>query len=131
MIPSSSMKFSTYLMTTFVVLTTLSVLIILAALNLHFGKRVESEFNKKLLAQKGQVEIILKNRISAIRRASNDIVSDNIIRVTVMLSAKSQLEERLIQSYPSKNGAYHFLEKEGEASIIPENYPGISEKLID
>jgi PAS domain S-box-containing protein len=62
---------------------------------------------------------------------SDDIVSDNIIKVTVMLGNKSRLQERLIQFYPSKNGVYHFIEREDEASIIPENYPGISKKLID
>ncbi len=59
-------RFSTYLVTTFVALTTLSVFVILIALYGYFGKRVESEFRKKILAEKGQVEIILNNRISSI-----------------------------------------------------------------
>ena len=42
-------------MTTFVVLVTLSVVVILATIYRYFGKKVESEFFEKLQAQKGQV----------------------------------------------------------------------------
>jgi RNA-splicing ligase RtcB len=58
-------RFSAYLVTTFVVLVTLSVVVILATIYRYFGKKVESEFFEKLQAQKGQVEIILKNRLSS------------------------------------------------------------------
>ena len=39
-------------MATFVVLVSLSVIVMLAALHRYFGKQVESEFYEKLLAQK-------------------------------------------------------------------------------
>ena len=93
-------RFSTYLVATFVMLASLSVFVILIALYGYFGKRVESEFRKKILAEKGQVEIILNNRISSIADMLKNLGSDNIIRVTVMLDGKSQLQERVSEFYP-------------------------------
>jgi len=124
-------KFSTYLMTTFVVLVSLSMLLILGALHRYFGKQVESEFYEKLLAQKGQVEIILKNRFSEIRQVLQDLGSDNIILVTVMLEAKTQLQDRIIQNYPPKNGVYCFVKKIGETSPAPGGYPALPPGLIE
>jgi len=124
-------RFSTYLVTTFVVLATIAVFVILVALYGYFGKRVESEFRKKILAEKGQVEIILNNRIAGIRGMLKELGSDNIIRVTVMLDGKSQLKERVSEFYPSREGVYFFVKKQGEKSVIPETYPQISRKLID
>jgi two-component system cell cycle sensor histidine kinase/response regulator CckA len=124
-------RFSTYLMTAFVVLVSLSVIIILGTIYRYFGKKVESEFYEKLRAQKGQVEIILNNRISSIISLLKDLGSDNIIRVTVMLNIASNLEERITQYYPSTDGVYHFVKKVGEKSIVPEKYPGLSEQIIE
>jgi PAS domain S-box-containing protein len=124
-------RFSTYLVATFVTLATLSVFVILIALYGYFGKRVESEFRKKILAEKGQVEIILNNRISSISGMLKDLGSDNIIRVTVMLDGKSQLQERVSEFYPSREGVYFFVKKQGDNSVIPETYPQLSTKLID
>jgi PAS domain S-box-containing protein len=118
-------------MTAFVVLVSLSVIIILGTIYRHFGKKVESEFYQKLRAQKGQIEIILNNRISSIISLLNDLGSDNIIRVTVMLNIASNLEERITQYYPSADGVYHFVKKVGEKSIVPEKYPGLSEQIIE
>ena len=124
-------RFSTYLMAAFVILVSLSVVIILGTVYRYFGKKVESEFYEKLQAQKGQVEIILNNRISSIISLLKDLASDNIIRVTVMLNTTSNLEERITQYYPSDNGIYHFVRKVGEKSIVPEKYPGLSEQIIE
>jgi PAS domain S-box-containing protein len=124
-------RFSTYLVTTFAVLATLSVIVIVIALYGYFNKRVESEFRKKILAEKGQVEILLNNRISSISIRLKDLGADNIIRVTVMLDGKSQLEERVSEFYPSKEGVFFFVKKQGERSIIPAAYSNISEELID
>ena len=124
-------RFSTYLVTTFVALATLSVFVILIALYGYFGKRVESEFRKKILAEKGQVEIILNNRISGIAGMLKDLGSDNIIRVTVMLDGKSQLQERVSEFYPSREGVYFFVKKQGDNSLIPEIYPQLSTRLMD
>lgn len=124
-------RFSTYLVTTFVVLVTLSVAIILTTIYRYFGKKVESEFFEKLQAQKGQVEIILKNRLSLIAEKLAILGSDNIIRVTLMLDVKSNLKDRITQFYPPQDGVYHFIKKVGEQSVVPADYPGISSQLID
>ncbi len=124
-------RFSTYLVATFVMLASLSVFVILIALYGYFGKRVESEFRKKILAEKGQIEIILNNRISSIADKLKDLGSDNIIRVTVMLDGKSQLQERISEFYPSREGVYFFVKKQGHHSVIPEAYPQLTAKLID
>jgi PAS domain S-box-containing protein len=124
-------RFSTYLVATFVMLASLSVFVILIALYGYSGKRVESEFRKKILAEKGQIEIILNNRISSIADKLKDLGSDNIIRVTVMLDGKSQLQERISEFYPSREGVYFFVKKQGHHSVIPEAYPQLTAKLID
>jgi len=126
----SKKRFSTYLMTAFVVLAGMLVVVILGTIYRHFGKKVESEFYEKLRAQKGQVEIILHNRISSIISNLNDMASDNIIRVTVMLNVVSNLEERIRQYYPSNNGVYHFVKRMGENSIVPPKFPELTEELI-
>ena len=118
-------------MTTFAALATLSVVVIVIALYGYFDKRVESEFRKKILAEKGQVEIILHNRISSISSLLKDLGSDNIIRVTVMLDGKSQLQERVSEFYPAREGVHFFVKKQGEKAVIPESYPDVSKSLID
>jgi PAS domain S-box-containing protein len=128
---SNKKRFSTYLVTTFVALATLSVLVLLIALYGYFGKRVESEFRKKVLAEKGQVEIILNNRISTINDMLKDLGSDNIIRVTVMLDGKSQLQERISEFYPPQEGVYFFVRKQSDHSIVPQAYPQLSPNLVD
>jgi len=123
--------FSTYLVTTFAALATLSVVVIVIALYGYFNKRVETEFRKKILAEKGQIEIILNNRISSIRSLLKDLGSDNIIKVTVMLDGKSQLEERVLEFYPGRAGVHFFVKKQGEKAVIPESYPEVPKILID
>jgi len=124
-------RFSTYLVATFAVLATLAVVVIIIALYGYFDKRVESEFRKKILAEKGQVEILLNNRISSISSLLKDLGSDNIIRVTVMLDGKSQLEERVSEFYPSRSGVHFFVKKQGEETVIPESYPDVPKNLIE
>ncbi len=60
-----------------------------------------------------------------------DLGSDNIIRVTVMLDGKSQLQERVSEFYPSREGVYFFVKKQGDKSVIPETYPQLSTNLMD
>jgi PAS domain S-box-containing protein len=122
--------FSTYLVTTFAALATVSVVVIVIALYGYFDKRVEAEFRKKILAESGQVEIILNNRISSIDSLLTDLGSDNIIRVTVMLDGKSQLKERVSEFYPSREGVHFFVRKQGEKTVIPESYPAVSKNMI-
>jgi len=123
--------FATHLVTTFAALATLSVVVIVIALYGYFNKRVEAEFRKKILAENGQVEIILSNRIAGINSLLNDLGSDNIIRVTVMLDGKSQLKARVSEFYPAREGVHFFVKKQGEKTVIPDSYPDVSQSLID
>ncbi len=123
-------RFSTVLMTTIIVLVAMSVVIILGVLSEHFSRRVESEFHKKLRAQQGQAEILIDNRFADIRNVLDNLAADNTIRVTVMLGARSQLKQRLTQTYPSGSGAYYFVQKYGDESIFPQSYSGLSQELI-
>ncbi len=118
-------RFSAVLMTTVVALVTVSVVVVLLVLNNFLGERVEAEFQKKLLAERGQVEILIENRLSEVRKLLEDFTSDNTIRVTMMLDAKSKLIDRIKQSYPPENGVYPFIQMEGTNSIFPENYLGL------
>lgn len=124
-------RFSTYLVTTFVVLTTLSVVVILGALYSYFGKQVETEFRKKILAEKGQVEILLNSRLASISNRLKEVGADNIIRVTVMLDGHSQLKQRIAEFYPSREGVFFFVSKAGHTAVIPDHYPGLAPALIN
>ena len=117
-------------MVTVILLVTISVVIILGVLNSYFSKRVDSAFHDKLRAQKGQVEILINNRLADIRNTLRNLASDNAIRVTVMLGAQEQLSESISQSYASGSGAYYFIQKYDDKSIYPSKYPGLSSEFI-
>ena len=106
-------RFSTYLIATYVILATVSVVVILAALYVYFDTRVESEFYKKIRAQRVQGELIINNRIADIKDVLKNLSLDNTLRVTLMLGAKSKLKERILQFYPSEDGVYYFVKKSG------------------
>ena len=124
-------RFSSHLMKAVVILVTGSVLLISGMLYIYFGKKLESEFNKKMLAQKGQIEIILKNRITEVKNRLGDLSSDNTIRVTMMMGKPSQLNKVLKQSYPARASLYFFAKKRDQLLIYPETHPGISNKILD
>jgi PAS domain S-box-containing protein len=124
-------RFSTYLIATYVILATVSVVVILAALYVYFDTRVESEFYKKIRAQRVQGELIINNRIADIKDVLKNLSLDNTLRVTLMLGAKSKLKERIMQFYPAEDGVYYFVKKSGEKAYFPEKYSGISEETID
>ena len=117
-------------MVTVISLVTISVAIILGVLNSYFSKRVDSAFHDKLRAQKGQVEILINNRLADIRNTLRNLADDNAIRVTVMLGAQEQLSESISQTYPSGSGAYYFIQKYDDKSIYPSEYPGLSSEFI-
>ena len=123
-------RFSTILMMTIIVLVVVSVLISLGLLNRYFNHRVELEFQKKLHAQRGQVEILIKNRLADIQKILKDLSSDNTIRVTLLLGADAQLNERLGQYNHGVDGVYPFIRKIEDGSILPEVYPGISKAFM-
>ena len=75
----ASRKFSTMLMITIISLVTISVAVVLYVMNGSLNKRVEDEFRKKLQAEKGQIELLIKNRLDEI---------DNLIYTRMTLSEK-------------------------------------------
>ena len=124
-------RFSTVLMATIIALATLSVILVLGVLNRHFNRRVELEFENSLNAQKGQVEILIQNRIANIRKALEEFSDDNTIRVTVMLGVDKQLTERITQDYPVLNGVYFFVQKRGNPGISPLRYDDLPAEIIE
>jgi len=129
-IPEARQRFSTLLTTVIVVLATVSVIVILLVLGSHFNAGVEREYRKKLHAQKGQVEIRLQNRFADIQKRLRDLAEDNAVRVTMMLDAGVQLEERLLLNYPPENGVYFFVKKKGRTQTLPRSYPGMSKNVV-
>jgi len=128
--PEVRRRFSTLLTAVLVVLATVSVVTILLVLGSHFNTGVEREYRKKLRAQKGQVEIRLQNRFSDIQKQLRDLAEDNAVRVTMMLNAGMQLEERILLNYPPENGVYFFVRKKGDTQTLPRFYPGLSDRLV-
>ena len=128
--PKTRRRFSRILMTTIISLVTISVVVVLSVLNRYLSKRVEDEFRKELRVQKGQIEILIRNRISEVKNATEDFSSDNTIRVTMMLDAKSKLIQHITQSYPSAQGIYYFVQQKGFQSIFPDHYEGLSKEAV-
>ncbi len=118
--PKGRRRFSTVLMATIISLVTLSVFASLFVLNEYFSRRVDVEFQKKIRAQKGQVELLINNRMASIDAVLRELSSDNTIRVTVMLGAGDQLSEHITQSYPGGNGAYYFVQNYSDRTICPK-----------
>lgn len=128
---SARIRFSTLLMTTIVLLVTAAVAVNLFALNQYFVKSVQTEFFDKLRAQKGQVNILLESRIAEVRNSLENLVENNAVRVTLMLNAEEQLEEKILEAYPATGGINLFVEIMSADRIIPQSYPGFSSVLIE
>lgn len=124
------LRFSTVLMVAIVFLVAVSVLISIGILNRYFSRRVELEFQNKLHAQKGQVEILIKNRLADVQKILADLSSDNTIRVTMLLKAEDQLKEGLARHVRPEQGVYPFIRKPTGGAILPELYPGISKAFL-
>ncbi len=124
------LRFSTVLVVTIVCLVGVSVLTSIGILNRYFSKRVELEFQNKLHAQKGQVEILINNRLAGVQESLVDLSSDNTIRVTLLLKAEDQLKEGLARHLRPGQGVYPFIRKVNGGSILPETYPGLSQEFL-
>ncbi len=122
--------FSTHLMTSVVILVTGSVVLISAVLYFYFGKRLESEFQTKMLAQKGQVETILKARLAELSKMVTDLSEDNSLRVTMMMDDTSQMEEQARQFYSGTHGVSFYVQKTGQDPFYPLIHPNLSESII-
>ncbi len=122
--------FSTHLMTSVVILVTGSVVLISAVLYFYFGKRLESEFRTKMLAQKGQVETILNGRLAELSKTVTDLSEDNSLRVTMMMDDTSQMEEQARQFSSGAHGVSFYVQKIGQDPFYPLVHPNLSEAII-
>ncbi len=133
--PVQQKRFSTHLMTTIILLVTGSIILISGLLYIYFQKRLKSEFNNKILAQKGQIETILDNRITAVKTLLQSVSSDNTIRFTAKMGNILQLEERLKHFNSIPEPIYFYVTKQNEQSIYPKDrlnlFVGIEEILFD
>ncbi|MBW1938989.1 MAG: PAS domain S-box protein [Deltaproteobacteria bacterium] len=128
-------RFSTHLTTTIIILVTGSIILISGMLYISFQQRLKSEFNNKLLAQKGQIEIILDKRIAEVKGLLQSLSSDNTIRFAAEMGNISQLEERLKHFNSSPEPIYFYVTKQNEQAIYPKDrlnlFVGIEEILFD
>ena len=118
MIRKKPVLFSTHLMTSVVILVTGSVALISIVLSIYFSQRLESEFKKKILAQKGQAETILKNRLADIEKRVHALSTDNSLRVTMMMDDTIQIEERAKQFYSEIQGLSFYIKKQGHRTDL-------------
>ncbi|MGD9160883.1 MAG: PAS domain S-box protein, partial [Desulfobacteraceae bacterium] len=123
-------RFSTVLMLTITSLVTVSVVVVLFVLNGYFNERVETEFRKKLHAEKGQIEILIKKRIDDVKKVLDDLSTDNSIRVHMMLDARPKLLERIRQTYPPDSGVYAFIQKGNTDMVTPQSYNSLSKETV-
>jgi PAS domain S-box-containing protein len=123
-------RFSSFLMTSFVSQAAGCVLLISLCLYFYFDSRITGEFRDKLRAQQGQAELILEKRMDEVQRRLKDLSLDNTTRVTMMLGVTPQLDERIRMGYPAENGTYFFV-RTGEAEEwLPRDYPGLDPELL-
>ncbi|GEM_PF-2556950 len=124
-------RFTTYLMRAIVLLVVGSVILASVALYIYFGNKLQSEFSQKVLAQKGQVELILGEKIVKLQNSIRNLSRDNTIRITLMLNVRSQLEERLASLYPSSGGTYYFIKKSSDKHLYPLSHPGLPQPILN
>ncbi len=125
--PERRKRFSIQLMLAIGVLVTVAVLLISGVLYIYFGKRLDHEFRNKIAARKGQAELILSRRFVQIQRRLEDLSTDNAIRVTLLLDAPAQLEDRLARFYGPDNGLSFFVRKAAAPLVSPAH----SEQVVD
>ncbi|MDA8163838.1 MAG: HAMP domain-containing protein, partial [Desulfobacteraceae bacterium] len=123
-------RFSSFLMASFVSQAIGCVLLISLCLYLYFDGRITREFRDKLHAQQGQAELILEKRMEEVQRRLKDLSLDNTIRVTLMLGVAPQMEERIKAGYPAENGMYFFVRGGEGRGWVPRAYPGLDAGLV-
>ncbi|HEU18912.1 MAG TPA: PAS domain S-box protein [Deltaproteobacteria bacterium] len=116
---NSGRHFSTHMVVTIVIMTTISILILSAALFFYFNNRLDTEFNEKLAAHTGTVELVLKRRLDHLNSRLRDLSHNNTIRVTMMLGVTSQLEEHIGNLYPEQRGVHFFVRCAVDEDIHP------------
>ncbi|MDY6881256.1 MAG: PAS domain S-box protein [Thermodesulfobacteriota bacterium] len=123
-------RFAAFLMTRIVLIVTGAVILISGVLYVYFGERLDLKFEKKVMAQKGHMEIILETRLTKIQNMLKNLASDNTIRFTMKMNRMARLEERLKEFYLYEESVYFFAARKGQELLTPVTYPGIPEDII-
>ena len=123
---SRSKHFSTHLIVRIVVLSSVSIFMLSAALFFYFNNRLDTEFNEKLNAHTGTAELILKRHLDRLNSRLRDLSLNNTIRVTMMLGVTSQLEEHIRTLYPEQRGVHFFVRCTGGNNV----HPPIDDELL-
>ena len=114
--------FSTYLVTTFAALATLSVVVIVIALYGYFDKRVEAEFRKKILAENGQQAVeIYGQKHREIDLAIIDLVMPNLDGFQTIAKLK-EIDPDLLALLSSGNHE--------ERETLPDSSTGVDGFLV-
>ena len=132
MAPRALKRFSTYLTNTIVALVTGSIVLISASLFIYFERQLESEFNKKLLAQNGETEIFLKNRLQTVAHRLEEVSLDSTVRFSMMLGNSEQLKKRLQQLAASTDGTVFVVsQNETDKGVLPAGTTVPPERLLN
>ncbi len=111
--------FSTHMIVTIVIMSSISILMLSATLFFYFNNRLDTEFNEKLTAHTGTAELILKRHLDQLDSRLRDLSLNNTIRVTMMLGVTSQLEEHIRTLYPKQQGVHFFVRCTGDKAVHP------------
>jgi PAS domain S-box-containing protein len=122
--------FSTYLSIWVALLVTGSVILVSNVLYLYFTQRLESEFEKKISAQKGQAETILKSRLADIEESLTALSTDNSLRVAMMMGDTIPLAAKAKQFHSDIPGVSYFVKKAGQPQIYPMVHPDRSDQIL-
>lgn len=112
-------QFATHMVVTIVVMFSVSILMLSAALFFYFNNRLDKEFNEKLTANTRTAELILRHHLDQLNSRLRDLSLNNTIRVTMMLGVTSQLEEHIHNLYPERRGVHFFVHCASDNDIHP------------
>ncbi|RLB20290.1 MAG: hypothetical protein DRG71_09965, partial [Deltaproteobacteria bacterium] len=115
----SPKRFSTFLSWTLVIFEAVSLSLVLGVLYTLLSRTIESEFLHRAEARQVETSMALNDRIELLRNQLHDIVTNNTIRVSLMLGVKSQVLETLKAKYAPSNGAHFFVREAGQSEFLP------------
>ncbi len=124
-------RFSSYLMMVIVILVAGSVVLISGTLHFYFTNRLEAEFTQKHLAQKGQLELVIGNRLAHIQGRLKDLSKDRTVIDTLAFKADKLLEKRLANIYPVSDGMYFYAKNNNSRRFCPTTHPIEYNQLLE
>jgi len=104
---------STYLLLSIATVVVFSTSIVSGVIFLSLKDNLTSEFRERIKAENGELGLLLKNRLSAVKNQLKSLALDNTIRVTLMLGANQQLQDYLDQMYSADRELYVFIFRSG------------------